>query len=233
MSVFWFYIESKQHYFMKKNTESKLITTKERNADQLIWENFLCGDDEAYTYIYRQYSQALYAYGMHFTADKGLVEDCVQDVFVKIYQNRKRLQSTDNIKLYLFISLKNKLFNVFRKDIKYSQIDTLEPVFAAEYTIEDEIIQNEKEQFLNEKMIRMLEVLSPRQKEIIYYRFVEGLSYEEICQIMDMNYQSTQNLIQRSLKKLRSTFSRAEMQFVFFFISHINLHLLIKQAPFL
>lgn len=216
---------------MKKNTESKLITTKERNADQLIWENFLCGDDEAYTYIYRQYSQALYAYGMHFTADKGLVEDCVQDVFVKIYQNRKRLQSTDNIKLYLFISLKNKLFNVFRKDIKYSQIDTLEPVFAAEYTIEDEIIQNEKEQFLNEKMIRMLEVLSPRQKEIIYYRFVEGLSYEEICQIMDMNYQSTQNLIQRSLKKLRSTFSRAEMQFVFFFISHINLHLLIKQAP--
>lgn len=218
---------------MKKNTESKLITTKERNADQLIWENFLCGDDEAYTYIYRQYSQALYAYGMHFTADKGLVEDCVQDVFVKIYQNRKRLQSTDNIKLYLFISLKNKLFNVFRKDIKYSQIDTLEPVFAAEYTIEDEIIQNEKEQFLNEKMIRMLEVLSPRQKEIIYYRFVEGLSYEEICQIMDMNYQSTQNLIQRSLKKLRSTFSRAEMQFVFFFLSHINLHLLIKQVPIL
>lgn len=218
---------------MKKNTESKLITTKERSADQLIWENFLCGDDEAYTYIYRQYSQALYAYGMHFTADKGLVEDCVQDVFVKIYQNRKRLQSTDNIKLYLFISLKNKLFNVFRKDIKYSQIDTLEPVFAAEYTIEDEIIQNEKEQFLNEKMIRMLEVLSPRQKEIIYYRFVEGLSYEEICQIMDMNYQSTQNLIQRSLKKLRSTFSRAEMQFVFFFLSHINLHLLIKQVPIL
>ena len=83
-----------------------------------------------------------------------------------------------------------------------------------EYTIEDEIIENEREQFLNEKMIRMLEVLSPRQKEIIYYRFVEGLSYEEICQIMDMNYQSTQNLIQRSLKKLRTTFSQAEMQFV-------------------
>lgn len=226
-------IQNQNSIFMKINTDFKRITTKEKNTDQLIWENFLCGDDEAYTYIYRQYSQALYAYGMHFTADRGLVEDCVQDVFVKIYQNRKRLQSTDNIKLYLFISLKNKLFNVFRKDIKYSQIDTLEPVFAAEYTIEDEIIQNEKEQFLNEKMIRMLEVLSPRQKEIIYYRFVEGLSYEEICQIMDMNYQSTQNLIQRSLKKLRSTFSRAEMQFIFFFISHINLQLLIKQTPIL
>ena len=199
---------------MRKNTESTPVTAKERYSDQIIWENFLCGDDEAYTYIYREYSQALYAYGMHFTSDKGLVEDCIQDVFVKIFQNRKHLQSTDNIKLYLFIALKNKLFNIFRKDIKYSQIDLLEPVFAAEYTIEDEIIENEREQFLNEKMIRMLEVLSPRQKEIIYYRFVEGLSYEEICQIMDMNYQSTQNLIQRSLKKLRTTFSQAEMQFV-------------------
>lgn len=199
---------------MRKNTESPPMTTKKRNSDQIIWENFLCGDDEAYTYIYREYSQALYAYGMHFTSDKGLVEDCIQDVFIKIFQNRRHLQSTDNIKLYLFSALKNKLFNIFRKDIKYSQIDSLEPVFAAEYTIEDEIIENEREQFLNEKMIRMLEVLSPRQKEIIYYRFVEGLSYEEICQIMDMNYQSTQNLIQRSLKKLRTTFSQAEMQFV-------------------
>ena len=199
---------------MRKNTESTPMTTKKRNSDQIIWENFLCGDDEAYTYIYREYSQALYAYGMHFTSDKGLVEDCIQDVFIKIFQNRRHLQSTDNIKLYLFIALKNKLFNIFRKDIKYSQIDSLEPVFAAEYTIEDEIIEHEREQFLNEKMIRMLEVLSPRQKEIIYYRFVEGLSYEEICQIMDMNYQSTQNLIQRSLKKLRTTFSQAEMQFV-------------------
>ena len=199
---------------MRKNTESTPMTTKKRNSDQIIRENFLCGDDEAYTYIYREYSQELYAYGMHFTSDKGLVEDCIQDVFIKIFQNRRHLQSTDNIKLYLFIALKNKLFNIFRKDIKYSQIDSLEPVFAAEYTIEDEIIENEREQFLNEKMIRMLEVLSPRQKEIIYYRFVEGLSYEEICQIMDMNYQSTQNLIQRSLKKLRTTFSQAEMQFV-------------------
>ena len=135
---------------MRKNTESTPVTAKERYSDQIIWENFLCGDDEAYTYIYREYSQALYAYGMHFTSDKGLVEDCIQDVFVKIFQNRKHLQSTDNIKLYLFIALKNKLFNIFRKDIKYSQIDSLEPVFAAEYTIEDEIIENEKEQLFHE-----------------------------------------------------------------------------------
>lgn len=207
---------------MQKSTKYKSITPQEKDSDQIIWDNFRNGDDEAYTYIYKKYSQALYAYGMHFTSDTNLIEDCIQDVFVKIFQNRKHLQTTNNIKLYLFIALKNKLFNIFRKDITYSQIDTMEPVFAVEYTIEDEIIENEKKQFLNERMIRMLEVLSPRQKEIIYYRFVEGLSYEEIGLIMDMNYQSTQNLIQRSLKKLRTTFSRTDMQFVLFLMFNLN-----------
>ena len=209
--------------FMQKNTKITVDTTTTEYSDQMIWEQFLHGDDEAYTYIYKQYSQALYAYGMHFTPDSGLVEDCIQEVFVKIYQNRKHLQTTDNIKLYLFIALKNNLFNVFRKDITYSPIDTIKPVFAAEYTIEDEIINNEKKQFLNEKMVRMLEILSPRQREVIYYRFVEGLSYEDICQIMNMNYQSTQNLIQRSLKKLRSTFSKVELQFVLLLLVNIRL----------
>lgn len=208
---------------MTKAIENDQSKPKERHSEQSIWDKFLGGDDNAYSYIYEHYSEALYSYGMHFTMDKALVEDCIQDVFIKIYQNRKHLQSTDNIKLYLFIALKNKLFNVFRKDVTYNQIDTIEPVFAVEYTIEDEIIQNEREQLLNEQMIRMLEILTPRQKEVIYYRFVEGLSYEEICQIMNMNYQSTLNLIQRSLKKLRSTFSRTEMQFVLLFFISINL----------
>lgn len=199
---------------MIKNTRHNQTVFKGKNAEQILWDRFLSGDDDAYARIYTQYSQALYAYGMHFTSDKHLVEDCVQDVFVKIYQNRKNLQTTDNIKLYLFIALKNKLYNVFRKDVVYSQIDTLEPVFAAEYTIEDEFIEDEQARLLKEKMTRMLEILTPRQREVIYYRFTEGLSLDEICRVMDMNYQSTLNLIQRSLKKLRTTFSHTEIQFV-------------------
>lgn len=197
---------------MIKNTSSSPPVFKEKKPDQIIWEKFLSGDDDAYAYIYKQYSQALFSYGLYFTSDKGLVEDSIQDVFIKIYQNRKSLQTTDNIKLYLFIALKNKLFNIFRKDLTYSQIDSMEPVFATEYTIEDKLIDDEQSRLQNEKMTRMLEILTPRQREVIFYRFVEGLSLDEICQIMDMNYQSAQNLIQRSLKKLRTTFSRTKIQ---------------------
>lgn len=53
-------------------------------------------------------------------------------------------------------------------------------------------------------------MLTPRQREIIYYRFIEEMEYDEICQIMDINYQSAYNLLQRSLQKVRDTFGTPE-----------------------
>lgn len=47
----------------------------------------------------------------------------------------------------------------------------------------------------------MMKILTPRQREVIYYRFIEELSYDDICQIMGLNYQSAYNLLQRSLQK--------------------------------
>ncbi|MFR1274228.1 MAG: sigma factor-like helix-turn-helix DNA-binding protein [Parabacteroides merdae] len=54
---------------------------------------------------------------------------------------------------------------------------------------------------INKKVKEILSILTPRQKEIIYYRFIQEMSMEDICILMDINYQSAQNLIQRSLKK--------------------------------
>jgi RNA polymerase sigma factor (sigma-70 family) len=174
--------------------------------DKLLWTQFLSGDDKAYTQIYKKYVDKLFSYAMRFTSDRELVKDCIQDVFIKIYSNRSHLNNTDNLKLYLYIALKNTLFNVFDKDKSFYQIDTMEPVFNVEYSVEDRIIADEQEQEQQKKVGRMLDALTPRQKEVIYYRYVEGMEIDMICQLMDMNYQSVQNLIQRSIKKVRSLF---------------------------
>lgn len=178
--------------------------------DRLLWDKFLSGDDKVYAYFYKKYVEELFSYGMRFTTDRELVKDCIQDVFVKIYSNRNKLGQTTNVKLYLFIALKNALFNVFQKDKISYHIDTIEPVYSTEYSVEDELIQNEQEQERKEKMIRILDSLTPRQKEVIYYRYVKEMKISDICEIMDMNYQSVQNLLQRSIKKVRSSFPDKE-----------------------
>ncbi|MDR0574852.1 MAG: sigma-70 family RNA polymerase sigma factor [Tannerella sp.] len=172
--------------------------------EKMLWEKLLAGDEDACTYIYRKYIEELFSYGMRFTSDRELVKDCIQDLFVKIYCNCPSLNHTENVRLYLFKALKNTMFNVFEKDKSLYQIDTIEPVFTVEYTIEDELIENETEQERRDKLNKAMETLTPHQREVIYYRYTKGLKINHICEIMEMNYQSVQNLLQRSIKKLRS-----------------------------
>ena len=175
-----------------------------KEEDFALWNQFLEGDEKAYLYIYKLYAQDMYSYGMLFTTNSELVKDCLHDVFIKIHRNRKKLSQVDNIRLYLLKAMKNYLFDVFDND-------TIEPVFSPEYTIEDKIIRQEELHYQSRKIRQMLESLTPRQKEVLYYRYMKNLTYDEIGEIMQMNYQSILNLIQRSIKKLRETFAESKV----------------------
>jgi len=176
--------------------------------EQLLWEVFLSGDKKVYSYFYKKYVEKLFAYGMQFTSNRELVKDCIQDVFVKIYNNRSNLNKTTHVKAYLFLALKNTLFNFFEKEKIHYCIDTMEPVFYTEYTIEDRMIADEQENEWKNKVNHLLEMLTPRQREVIYYRYMEGMELKDICELMGMNYQSVHNLIQRSIKKMKSVLAK-------------------------
>ena len=80
------------------------------------------------------------------------------------------------------------------------------------------MIEREQDISQKERILEMLQTLNPHQKEIIYYRFEEGLSYEEIGTLMNMKTQSVQNNVQRAFKKLRETFSADDvLLFLLFF----------------
>ena len=182
-----------------------------KEEDFALWNQFLEGDEKAYLYIYKLYAQDMYSYGMLFTTNSELVKDCLHGVFIKIHRNRKKLSQVDNIRLYLLKAMKNYLFDVFDKKKELFHNDTIEPVFSPEYTIEDKIIRQEELHYQSRKIRQMLESLTPRQKEVLYYRYMKNLTYDEIGEIMQMNYQSILNLIQRSIKKLRETFAESKV----------------------
>jgi DNA-directed RNA polymerase specialized sigma subunit, sigma24 homolog len=69
--------------------------------DKQLWQAFKQGDRGAYEQIYRQNIRLLYEYAYRFVVDKQFINDCLQDVFVDIWEKRERLSDTDNIKFYL------------------------------------------------------------------------------------------------------------------------------------
>ena len=177
-----------------------------QDESYIKWKVFLEGDDQAYSWIYTHYIQVLYNYGLQITPDSEIVKDCIQDVFVKIYKAKKKLTVPQNPKVYLMIALKNNIYNTFnqellQKNYAFSLYQTEEQL-----TVKNEFIDQEARHEEMNNIKRMMKILTPRQREVIYYRFIEELSYDDICQIMGLNYQSAYNLLQRSLQKIREAY---------------------------
>ena len=176
------------------------------NTDTLLWNDFIKGNEDAFRLIYNSYVQSLFKYGCNFTQDEALVKDCIHDIFVDLSKYRSGLGSTNNIKLYLFKSLKRKIIRSLSKSGIFGTLDTEKLPFHYTISVEDEMIDNEFELQRYQQLDKAMLTLSPRQKEAIYLKFVSDLSYEELSKVMKLNYQSARNLVFRGLEKLRESY---------------------------
>ena len=166
--------------------------------------NFINGDTAAFSKLYNMHVNLLYNYGCKLTTDVELLKDCIQDVFIKIYNKRTELDSVANFKSYIIISLKNKLCDESRKRVNLSDVAVEELDVVSSDNIEKDYIDNEKEMLNNVFVTKILDQLSPRQRKAIVLYYIEEKKYEEICVLMEMNYQSVRNLIHRGISKMRS-----------------------------
>lgn len=185
--------------YLQKTTYSDSDT----QTVQLL-SNFIEGDVSAFSKLYDMYVNLLYNYGYRLTTDAELLKDCIQDVFIKIYNKRTELNTVINFKSYLLISLKNKLCDESRKRVNLSDVAVDELDILSSDNIEKDYIAIEKEKLDSIFVSKMLDQLSPRQRRAIVLYYIEEKKYEDICAIMEMNYQSVRNLIHRGIVKLRS-----------------------------
>ena len=183
------------------------MNIKKNRDDASLWNRFLSGDREAYAHIFERYVRVLFMYGSQFTGDRELVKDCIQDVFVKIYSNRRNLHPTDNIKYYLFATLRNSLINSLKRD--KSRFGTGNAAKAKEPACEDasrKIEIQEEEVMIQDKVAEIMSTLTPRQKQAMHYRYIDNLSISEISDVMNMSYQAVLNTIQRALRRIRTNY---------------------------
>ena len=155
---------------------------------------------------------------MRFTSNRETVRDTLQELFIKLYKNRKNLSTTDHIKFYLFCAFRHQLQNELAKVIPSVDITECETTFTLDQSALDQLIYDEKELNRQKKLNQLLNDLPVRQKMVIQYRFIEGLKYEEIAQLMDMNYQSVHNLLQRALNKIREEWQDDKSLLLTFFL---------------
>ncbi len=159
-------------------------------------------NENEFRFFFREYYPKLYSYGYKIIQQHEALEDCLQELFTEIWRNTAKTD-IKSMNAYLYKSLQYKLFKHLAKEKKLATQSTTDFNYPFEINADTLLLQEEENTERVARVIKLMEHLSARQREIIYLKFYKYLSYEEISEIMQISYQAARNLLSLSLKTLR------------------------------
>lgn len=175
-----------------------------------LWNLFLEGDKEILEVFYKRYYNLLYNYGLKLCADRDLVKDFIQDVFLKLCKSEK-IGTTISPKAYLLKSMRNVIFDHFATQKKCVSMDDLAFIMPDDKLSFELFLQESDGDIEREKrLFAAVAQLSGSQKQFLYLHYIKDLSHKEIAEMLDVNVQSSMNSVSRSLAKLRSLLGSAD-----------------------
>lgn len=168
----------------------------------------LTNDSEAaFSLLMKKYYAPLYRYGLRLAKDEALLTDCIQDVFINLWQNRHMASTIQYLQQYLLIALRRRIIRVLeqeRKSVPLTDEQANDPTFTLEFSIEDLIVEKQLAKEKADKLKDLLEKLPQRQKEVIYLLYYQQRTPDQVAEIMNINRQSVYNLLSESMRKLKA-----------------------------
>lgn len=179
------------------------LSTVNHYSDQMIWDSFKKGDKEALGILYFRYSRILIQNCFRYSKDVNLIEDCIHDLFLEIWNNKVNLSTPESVKAYLLCSTQRKILRQIKKG--RSQIQPKSLIEKNEYvhSIEEIIISEQNITENKQKISKALNKLTRRQKQAICFRFFDNLSYTEISNKMEISTDSVYNLVSKALDNIQ------------------------------
>lgn len=171
------------------------------NHKEHIWIRQLKnGSHKAFDEIYHMYAKELYAYSVQFTKSGEDAEEIVQDVFVRIWQNRHNIRQNETLRSLLFIMAKNLLINSYRAKVNHPVYE--EYVEYMDVSEENTSPRIEYDEF-SKKVYNEIERLPDTQRKIVILSRFENCSNKEIAKIISLSEQTVKNQLSLGLKTLR------------------------------
>lgn len=158
-------------------------------------------DQDSFSDFFDFYYTRLFLFAVTIIKSELIAEEVVMDVFMKLWEQKLSLDKIQNIETYLFIAVRNTCLNAVKKERKF-HFDMLEDahIQLADYksSAETSIIENEMFQFLNQAINDL-----PAKCKIIFKLIREdGLSRNEVSQILDISVKTVDNQVAIAVKKI-------------------------------
>lgn len=167
-------------------------------------------DSLAFDELYRRTWKKLYAHAVRKLRDEDLSKDIIQEVFVSFW-NKRQFRNIQNVEGYLMQAVKFKVIDRFRKKhVNVEELDDFADVLANGEFADSKLLDDELDNLLN----HWINQLPNKRKEIFLLRYEEGLSSEEIGELVGVSTKTVQNQILNATTFLRSLMRK--VLFLFF-----------------
>lgn len=178
------------------------------------------GDMVAFDTIYKQYCTRLFGFVYNIIKQETDAEGIVQEVFIKIWESRHKIEDYSTFDSFLFTIAHNTTISLLRKRLnekKYLEYLKSVQVEISSTDIIEEIHFNE----LKEKFNHLIERLSPRQKEIYRLSREDGLTHKEIAEKLGISKNTVEIHISKAIKFIKDNVDNTlltNLLFAYFFI---------------
>ena len=159
-------------------------------------------DQTAFTQLYLHFGKKLIHFATSLVRSKEIAEELVEDVFVKLWANRRHITEIENITVYVYIATKNKSLNSLSQKAKelilapFDFLDTSVNDFAPDpYEL---MITSE----MMDRMHQAVETLPPRCKMIFKLIREDGLKYKEVAEILNISVNTIDVQMAIAVKKI-------------------------------
>jgi RNA polymerase sigma factor (sigma-70 family) len=189
-------------------------------SETVIWQAFKAGNEDAFNHIFNKYVRFLFNYGDKIAQNEGLVEDCIQELFIELWEKKANLGEVQSIKYYLVKSLQRKILRKLSKNrevLSNEDPDLLRNEALIDFPYENHLIQSQTNLEQQEKLQKALALLSERQRQVLFLKYYDQLDYEEIARVMSMNVKAIYDLIYQAIKSLKKIFNKG-LLFIFYII---------------
>ncbi len=171
--------------------------------DRNIIELLKNGDLTAFDKVYRKYCRKLSGFVYHIVKTETDTEEIVQDVFVKLWNSREKLQPTKSFDAYLYTIAYNTTISMVRKRISEKKYIDHILMMQQDVSFPESIDKLQFEQ-LFDQMYKIINQLPARQKEVFLLNREKGMTYKEIAEQLNISENTVEIHMVKALRFLQN-----------------------------
>ncbi len=183
-----------------------------QHSDAKLVERCLGGDPRSWETLVQLYSRRILNLAYHYTGRLDVAEELTQEIFLKVYQNlRSYNPSTGSLQNWIMRVARNLIIDHYRANRHEKQVAGSEELEVLDFEQDSQSVSPFENLYLKEKahyLMRGLSLLTPELKEAVLLRDIQGLSYQEIADMLEIPEGTVKSRINRGRIELAKVLRR-------------------------